>query len=133
MADSAKTIKDRMRELYLYDLYSLRPEIKILARVINPYETINCMATGVLDGQRRMLVVTDHRVIIIATHLGSAPDLFVIPRRDVASHSASKRFFASSIELTARNGARYELKNVSRRVLDLYEWALDQPLPKTDE
>ncbi|MDL2229641.1 hypothetical protein LJC14_05260 [Treponema sp. OttesenSCG-928-L16] len=133
MAAAVKYIRDRMKELYVYDLYGLRGEVKILGRIVDPWETINCFATGVMDGLRRMLAITVSRVIIIGSHPGSSPDLLIIPRKDIVSHSSTKRFFTSSIEFSASNGAHYELVNVSGRVLELFNWALDRPFPDEED
>jgi len=125
-----KDVRERMQELYVYDLYGFRPEIKSLSALLYPYETINCFATGVHQGLRRMVVVTVYRVLVIGNRLASGADVIAIPRKDVLSHTHNKRFFTSSIEFdTAKN--HYEFTNVSRRVLELFDWALDQPLPDT--
>lgn len=126
-------IIDRMKELYVYDLYGFRREIKPLGRLLYPGEPINCFAMGVYEGLRRMLVVTDSRVIIVGNHLGAPSDVDIIPRKDIVSHSATKKIFGSSIEFSTENGARYILTAVSRRVLDVFNWALDQPIREFDD
>ncbi|MFA6689513.1 MAG: PH domain-containing protein [Sphaerochaetaceae bacterium] len=133
MAGPKDYITQRMKELYVYELYGLRRELKPLSRVLYNDETINCFATGVSDGLRRMLVVTDSRVIIVGNHLGSPSDIDIIPRKDIVFHGTTKKLFASSIEFTTTNGAHYLLTAVSRRVLDLFDWALDQPIRQFDE
>ncbi len=133
MSGARDHITERMKELYVYDIYGLRRELKPLSRILYNGEPLNCFATGVMDGLRRLLVVTDSRVIIIGNHLGSPSDIDIIPRKDITAHSATKKFFRSSIEFTTVNDARYTLTGVSRRVLDLFNWALDQPLREFDE
>lgn len=132
MAGMEKEIRDRMRELYIYDLYSLRGEIKPLGRTLYPGETVNCFATGIMDGLRRMAAVTASRVIIIGCRPGSAPEFHIIPRAEIVSHAVTKRFFGSSIEFTGRDGVSFKMTNVSRRILELFEWALERPLPNPD-
>lgn len=133
MAGSRDYVIQRMKELYVYELYGLRRELKPLSRILYIDEPINCFATGVMNGLRRLLVVTDSRVIIIGNHIGSPSDIDIIPRNDIVAHSATKKFFASSIEFTTSNNAHYLLTAVSRRVLDLFNWALDQPIKQFDE
>jgi len=120
-------IRSRMQELYVYDLYGFRPEIKALATIVYPYETINCFATGIREGLRRLVVVTGYRVIIISRRLVGGVEVTVIPRERIISHSYEKRFFTSSIEFESEEGT-FHFRNVSRRVLELFEWAMEQPI-----
>ena len=119
-------IRRRMQELYVYDLYGFRPEIKALASIVYPYETINCFATGINDGLRRLVVVTGYRIIIVARRLIGGGEVNVIPRSEVTSHSFEKRWFTSSIEFESEQG-HFLFRNVSRRVLELFDWAMEQP------
>ncbi len=124
-------IRERMQELYVYDLYGFRPEIKALARVLYPLETINCFATGIYQGRRRMLVVTHYRIIMVTVSIGSPAEIVTIRRDAVTHHSYHKRFFTSSLEFGTKD-THYELTMVSRRVLELFSWALELPLPETE-
>ncbi len=133
MSGNRDHIVQRMKELYVYDLYGLRRELKPLSQVLYTGEPLNCFATGVMEGLRRLLAVTDSRVIIIGNHIGSPSDIDIIPRNDITEHSATKKLFASSIEFKTSTGAHYVLTAVSRRVLDLFNWALDQPIKEFDE
>lgn len=126
-ATKPQDIRLRMQELYVYDLYGFRPEIKALASIVYPYETINCFATGINDGLRRLVVVTGYRVIIVSRRLIGGVEVTVIPRERIISHSYEKRWFASSIEFESEEG-HFRFSNVSRRVLELFEWAMEQPL-----
>lgn len=123
-----REIKQRMQELYVYDLYGFRTETKALASVLYPYETINCFATGIHKGKRRMLVVTYYRIIIVSTAFGSPADIVSINREKIQNPVYLKRFFTSSISFEA-DGTKYEFAMVSRRVLEMFIWALEQTLP----
>lgn len=116
-----------MQELYVYDLYGFRLEVKQLAQIIYPYETINCFATGIHEGLRQMLVVTGYRIIIVGSRLFGKSGATVISRSSVHSFSAQKRWFTSSIEFESEEGT-FRFRNVSRRVLELFEWAMEQPI-----
>ncbi|MDD3823203.1 MAG: PH domain-containing protein [Sphaerochaetaceae bacterium] len=124
-----KEIRERMQELYVYDLYGFRTELKTLSSILYPYEKINCFATGIFKGKRRMLVVTHYRLIILSTGFGSAPEIFAFDREHISDPRFTKRFFTSSISFDAE-GKTIELAMVSRRVLELFVWAVRQPLPK---
>jgi hypothetical protein len=122
-------IRERMQELYVYDLYGFRPEIKALAGVLYPLEIINCFATGIYQGKRRLLVVTHYRIILVCTRFGSPAEIITIRRESLVSHAFHKRFFTSSLEFDTKD-SHFELQMVSRRVLEMFSWAIEQPLPK---
>ena len=126
-----REIKERMQELYVYDLYGFRTESKALASVLYPYETINCFATGIHKGKRRMLVVTYYRIIIISTAFATPADIVSINRELILNPTYVKRFFTSSISFEA-DGSKYEFSMVSRRVLEMFIWAVGQELPVRD-
>lgn len=120
-------IIQRMQELYVYDLYGFRPEIKALTAIVYPYETINSFATGILDGLRRLVVVTGYRVIIIGRRLAGGGEVVVIPRTAITAHSYEKRWFSSTISIESSEG-NYVFRGVSRRVVELFDWAMEQPI-----
>ena len=55
----------RMRELSIYSDFYYRKELGALAQVIQDGEQLNCILTGVHEGNRKMLAITDQRVIIL--------------------------------------------------------------------
>lgn len=123
-----KEIRERMQELYVYDLYGFRTEIKMLAAVLYPYEQINSFATGIHKGKRRMLVVTHYRLIILSSSFAAKPDVTWFNREDIAHPRFKKRFFTSSISFDV-DGTCYDFQMVSHRVLELFVWAVEQPAP----
>ncbi|WP_422480056.1 PH domain-containing protein [Pleomorphochaeta sp. DL1XJH-081] len=123
-----KEIRQRMQELYVYDLYGFRTEIKPLSQLLYPYETINCFATGIHQGKRKMLVVTYYRVLIISTSLGAPADIVEMKRETIEHATYEKRFFLSTLSFEAE-GNSYHFSMVSRRVLELFVWAINQPPP----
>lgn len=70
---SIGSIRERMQELYVYDLYGFRSENKALAGTLYPHEKINSFAVGLHEGLKKMLVVTTHRLIIIRSSFGKTP------------------------------------------------------------
>lgn len=117
-----------MQELYVYDLYGFRTEIKPLSQLLYPYETINCFATGIHQGKRKMLVVTYYRVLIISTSLGAPADIVEMKRETIEHATYEKRFFLSALSFEVE-GNSYHFSMVSRRVLELFVWAINQPHP----
>lgn len=131
MAGSRRTVKEireRMQELYVYDLYGFRTEIKTLAAILYPYETVNSFATGLHEGKRKLLVVTYYRIIIICTRFGTPPEILWFNREEISNPSFKKHFFTSSISFDIE-GTHFLFSMVSRRVLELFVWAVNQPAP----
>ena len=125
---SVREVRERMQELYVYDLYGFRTEAKVLASVLYPHEVVNCFATGIHEGKRKMLVVTVYRIIVISTAFASSPDIITIPREEISHPMVVKRFFFSSISFEVYS-KEFLFTLVSQRVLDVFLWALEQPIP----
>lgn len=125
---SVKEIRERMQELYLYDLYGFRAENKVLASLLYPLEKINSIAVGLHEGRKKMVVVTYYRLIIIHAPIGREAEIEIFNREEITNASYNKRFFSSSILFEAK-GRGYEFTMVSRRVVELFVWAVEQPAP----
>ena len=123
-----REVRQRMQELYVYDLYGFRTEIKPLASALYPYETINCFATGIHQGRRKMLVVTYYRILIVSISFGSPANIIEIPREKIKNAAYTKRFFTSTLTFETAE-EQYLFSMVSRRVLELFVWAVNQDGP----
>ena len=58
-------LDNRLRELGIYSDFYYRKELKALTQVMGEYERLNCLLTGVHEGNRKMVAVTDRRILII--------------------------------------------------------------------
>ena len=123
-----RDIRERMQQLYLYDLYAFRPELKPLAAVLYPYEKINCFFVGIHKQKRKLVVVTHYRILIIQSTFSKPAQIIEIRREAVQNPSYTKRFFTSSISFETEE-EEFKFSLVSRRVLELFVWAVNQPLP----
>ena len=123
-----RDIRERMQQLYVYDLYAFRPELKPLAAVLYPYEKINCFFVGIHKQKRKLVVVTHYRILIIQSTFSKPAQIVEIRREAVQNPSYKKRFFTSSIFFEAEE-EEFNFALVSRRVLELFVWAVKQPLP----
>ena len=123
-----REIRERLQELFLYDLYAFRSELKPLASLLYPLETINCVLAGFHEGRRKLLVVTYYRLIIITNTFGSPAQVTEIKRESVTHPSYVKRLCASSVSFEAEE-QHYTFGFVSRRVLELFVWAVNQRHP----
>ena len=119
----------RLRELGLYSSFYLRKEMKPLAQLLAEGEQLNCILTGVHEANRKMLAVTDRRLILIFTGALAAGEAKVIRRDGVESWEFEKKLLFSRLRLTLKDGDSYLLTNTQGSLKSLFEWAMAQPLP----
>lgn len=124
-------IIERLQELYIYDLYGFKRELKPLAMILNIDETINCMATGIIDGKRRLVCITDYRVIILFVPAVGIPENTVIIRDAIIDYSATEKFFTSTFSFSTSE-MTFSFKNTQRRIIDLFLWSMEQPIKQYD-
>lgn len=117
----------RLQELYLYSLYGFSVELRPLSMMLKPEETLNFLCRGRLDGVRQMIAVTDARIIFISSPMLAKGQVRVVDRRAVNSHSVSRILLGSSIKFNTDKDV-YEMAGVPAKVLDLFEWAMEQPV-----
>lgn len=119
-----------MQELGLYANYYYRRENKVLVQLLKEDETLNCMLTGVNSGNRKMVAITDSRIIIIfAGALGSG-DVKVLKRDAVTSYGYEKGLFPSVFIETGSE--RFDFTNTQHGLRELFDWAMTRPLPEPD-
>ncbi len=127
-----RDITERLQELYIYDLYGFKRELKPLAMILNIDETINCMATGIFEGKRRLVCVTDYRVIILFVPAVGIPENTIILRDGIIDYEASEKFFTSTFSFSTKN-MNFKFKNTQRRIIDLFLWAMEQPIKEYED
>ena len=121
-------LEKRLRELGIYSDFFQRKELKSLAQLLKEGEQLNCILTGVNEGNRKMVAVTDRRILIIfAGALGSG-EFKVVKREAVKEHWFHKKFLFSDAGF-ATSGERFSFTNTQGGLKDLFEWAMQQPLP----
>lgn len=122
----------RLQELYIYSDFYHRRELGVLAQLIADGETLNCILTGVHDGNRKMLAITDRRLIVLFAGALSAKDVTVIRRDAVESFQFDKKFLFSTVRFRTAGGAEFVFANTQGSLKDLFEWAMQRPLPAAD-
>ena len=119
----------RLQELSLYSSFYHRKELKPLAQLLAEGEQLNCILTGVHEGNRKMLAVTDRNLILVfAGALGSG-GVTVIRRDGVTDYSFEKKLLFSSLRFVTGDGIEYVLTNTQGSLKALFEWAMSQPVP----
>ena len=121
------SLDKRLQELSIYSDFYYRKELKLLAQLLEDGEVLNCILTGVHDGNRKMLAVTDSRLLIVfSAPLGSG-EVKVIRRDAVGEALFRKKLLSSSVSFTA-GGEKFVFTNTQGRLKELFDWAMEQPL-----
>ena len=124
-------LDDRLRELGIYSDFYYRKELKALAQVLGEYEKLNCLLTGVHEGNRKMVAVTDRRILILFTPFGGG-DMKVIRRESVRDWRFEKKLLFSTLTIETKGGATFSFTNTQGKLRDLFQWAMEQPLPTAE-
>ena len=121
-------LDNRLRELGIYSDFYYRKELKALMQMLGEYERLNCLLTGVHEGNRKMVAVTDRRIIVLFTALGGG-DVKIIRRESVKTYRFDKKFLFSTLTVETNGGATFVFTNTQGKLKDLFDWAMSQPLP----
>ena len=124
-------LDNRLRELGIYSDFYYRKELKALMAVLGEYERLNCLLTGVHEGNRKLVAVTDRRILILFTPFGGG-DMKVIQRESVKDWRFEKKFLFSTLIIETNGGAALTFTNTQGKLQDLFRWAMEQPLPAAD-
>ena len=118
----------RLRELGIYSDFYMRRELKALPQLLEEGEQLNCILTGVHEADRKMLAVTDRRLIVIFAAALSPGAIKVIPREAVRDWHFEKKLLFSSVSFSTRSGTAFTFTNTQGSLKDLFEWAMQQPV-----
>ena len=121
-------LDNRLRELGIYSDFYYRKELKALMQVLGEYEQLNCLLTGVHEGNRKMVAVTDRRILILFTPFGGG-DMKVIRRDAVKEWRFEKKFLFATLTIETNGGTAFVFTNTQGKLRDLFQWAMEQPIP----
>ena len=127
-----KYLDDRLRELGIYSEYYHRLELKSLASVLPYDEKLNCILTGFWEGSRRMVAVTDSRIIVIGSGVMVQTQMTVIKRRAVRSWKFTRKFLLSKVEIVTDENTFVFAQTQGARE-KLFNWAMEQPVREYEE
>lgn len=127
-----KYLDDRLRELGIYSEYYHRLELKSLASILPYDEKLNCILTGFWEGSRRLVAVTDSRIIVIGAGVMAQTQMTVIKRRAVRSWRFTRRFLLSKVEIVTDEKTFVFAQTQGARE-KLFNWAMDQPVREFEE
>ena len=120
----------RLRDLGIYSDFYFRKELKPLTHVLRDDEQLNCVLTGVHEANRKMLAVTDRRLIIIFAGALADKAFTVIRRSAVKEYHFEKKFLFSKLSILTNSGDEFVFTNTQGSVKDLFDWAMRQPIPE---
>ena len=123
-----KLLEKRLQELSLYSDFYFRKELKPLAEILQDGEQLNCILTGVYNGNRSMLAVTDSRLLVIFAGVLGSGEFKVVKREAVKSHWFNKKLLFSEAGFATEN-ERFVFANTQGSMKKMYDWAMEQPLP----
>ena len=124
-------LDNRLQELGIYSDFYYRKELKALCGMLGEYERLNCLLTGVHEGNRKMVAVTDRRIIVLFTALGGG-DVKIIRRESVKTYRFDKKFLFSTLTVETNGGATFVFTNTQGKLKDLFDWAMKEPLPSAE-
>ena len=124
-------LDNRLRELGIYSDFYYRKELKALMQMLGEYEQLNCLLTGVHEGNRKMVAVTDRRIIVLFTALGGG-DVKIIRRESVKEYRFDKKWLFSTLTIETNGGATFVFTNTQGKLKDLFDWAMKEPLPSAE-
>ena len=124
-------LDNRLRELGIYSDFYYRKELKALMQMLGEYERLNCLLTGVHEGNRKMVAVTDRRIIVLFTALGGG-DVKIIRRESVKTYRFDKKFLFSTLTIETNGGASFTFTNTQGKLKDLFDQAMKEPIPTAE-
>ena len=127
---NTKVLEKRLRELSLYSDFYLRKELKVLAQYLRDDEQLNCVLTGVHEANRKMIAVTDQRILVIFAATLGGGDIKFIKREAVKDHWFKKKLLFSSVGFSTESES-FTFTNTQGHLKSYFEWAMSQPLPGT--
>lgn len=119
----------RLRELGIYSDFYYRKELKALVQLLEEGEQLNCVLTGVHEAARKMLAVTDRRLLVIFAGALSAGQITVIPREKVGDWQFEKKLLFSSVSIRTKDDTAFTFTNTQGSLKALFEWAMQRPIP----
>ena len=121
-------LEKRLRDLGIYSDFYYRKELKPLTQLLEDGEQLNCILTGVHEANRKMLAVTDRRILIIFAGALTDKAVTVIRRSAVKDFQFEKKILFSKLSIRTNNGTEFVFTNTQGSLKELFEWAMRQPL-----
>lgn len=81
-------IKQRLAELGLEKEYRFRRELRLLPDIFESGEHMRAVTSGVYEGLRRLVVLTEERLLVLQKPTLGKPNLLYVPRGEITDVEA---------------------------------------------
>lgn len=109
-----KEIRARLRQLGLENEYGYRAEAKLIPRALEEGESLLQITSGVREGQRWLLLLTERRVLLLSKPTMGSPKVVGIPREEIRGAEGKRGLFFASLTLETASD-RYRFSNVLKK------------------
>jgi len=118
-----KSLENRLQQLGIYDEFWNRIELKSLAQLLDSNETLQCLFTGVHEGNRKMVAITDRNVIILTSGLISDGNAVVLKKDAVTDHRYDNGLIFAKAGFSFGD-KHWEFVNCQKRMKEMFEKSL---------
>ncbi len=118
-------IKDKLKELGVYNLYSYRLETRTLPQILHMDEQLYGVTSGVYEGRRWLAAVTGEHLYLIAVNPLSKTEVKLVKRSAVTQVKVKKGILFSSVSLEHDDGV-IRLDHVSKASVSSFVWAVQR-------
>jgi hypothetical protein len=113
----------RLQELKVYQLFSYRPETKIIPRILPEDETIEAASSGISAGMKWMLIFGKKHVYFIHVHPVNGTKSRKLPYAGMTGFEVKKGLLFGKIVLVSGD-ERIKVENCPRSTVDRVEQVL---------
>lgn len=114
---------DRLKELNVYDLFSYRPEVKVIPRILPEGERIEAASAGISAGKKWMIVFGTTHAYFIHVHLVNGTITRKVPYDSVDRFETGRGLLFGKIILTLGEET-ITIENCPRKTIRQVEEAL---------
>jgi hypothetical protein len=116
---SLKDISSRLRELGLENEYRYRAETRRIPECLEGSETLRAITSGIRGGKRWLLLLTEHRLLLLTKPTMGSPDLIAIDRTRIRNVSAEKGLFFGTVTIITETDT-YTFTNALKKSLPTF-------------
>lgn len=92
-------LKARLSELGLERDYGYRRELRLLPDILEPDEEVRAVTSGVYDGLRRLVVLTQRRLLVLQKPTVGKASLLYVPRNDISAAEGKRGLLFAALTL----------------------------------
>jgi hypothetical protein len=119
-----QSVVQRLKMLNIYQLFSYRPELKVVPATLPEGETLEAATAGISNGKRWMLVFGRMHVYFIHVHPINGTHTRKVPYADLTDYQVSKGLLFGKIVLDLGQET-IKVENCHRRTMGQVQAVLD--------